>query len=338
MIEIWTSVKRSPAFAALSQETRLRIVRLLVQAGAGRPCRPGAIADAVKVSPSNVSFHLKELERTGMIVSRRDARSIIYAADYETLGGVIRFLMEDCCAGRPEICAPVLAAPCCSVTSGEESDARCLTSIDKNVLFLCTGNSARSIMAEAILNREGARKIPRLFRRQPAEGRRSIPIRSICLRKLNFDVRQLRSKSWDEFTKPDAPRIDFVFTVCDSAAQESCPVMAGQGDDGRIGACRIRPAATGNEAEIRLAFADAFRMLNQRITIFVNLPHDVARSPGSGAAALRHRQEGVRHRVGCVSDPVSLARRLAAEGLGTAFLLATVIGSGIMARAAGGRK
>jgi ArsR family transcriptional regulator, arsenate/arsenite/antimonite-responsive transcriptional repressor len=101
------------AFAALSQDTRLRIVRILVQAGPeGVPA--GAIAESVGASPSNVSFHLKELERTGMIASRREARSIIYAADYETLGGVIRFLMEDCCAGRPEICAPVLAAPCCS--------------------------------------------------------------------------------------------------------------------------------------------------------------------------------------------------------------------------------
>ena len=102
------------AFAALSQDTRLRIVRMLVQAGEGG-IPAGAIAEAVKASPSNVSFHLKELERTGMIVSRREARSIIYTADCATLGGVIRFLMEDCCAGRPEICAPVLAAPCCSV-------------------------------------------------------------------------------------------------------------------------------------------------------------------------------------------------------------------------------
>jgi len=107
------------AFAALSQVTRLRIVRILVQAG-GDGVPAGAIADAVGASPSNVSFHLKELERTGMIVSRRAARSIIYAADYDTLGAVIRFLMEDCCAGRPEICAPVLAAPCCSVAAAKE--------------------------------------------------------------------------------------------------------------------------------------------------------------------------------------------------------------------------
>lgn len=106
------------AFAALSQDTRLQIVRMLVRAGDdGMPA--GTIAEAVKASPSNVSFHLKELERTGMIVSRRQARSIIYAADYETLGAVIRFLMEDCCAGRPEVCAPVLAAPCCSAQTGK---------------------------------------------------------------------------------------------------------------------------------------------------------------------------------------------------------------------------
>lgn len=100
------------SFAALSQETRLRIVRLLVRAGAkGVPA--GEIAERMSVSPSNMSFHLKELEHAGMIASHREARSIIYAANYEGIAGLIRFLMEDCCSGRPEICAPVLAAPCC---------------------------------------------------------------------------------------------------------------------------------------------------------------------------------------------------------------------------------
>lgn len=100
-------------FAALSQETRLRIVRLLVKAGA-EGLSAGSVAEAVGASPSNVSFHLKELERAGMIASRREARSIIYAANYDVLGSLIRFLMEDCCAGHPEICGSVLAAPCCS--------------------------------------------------------------------------------------------------------------------------------------------------------------------------------------------------------------------------------
>ena len=98
-------------FAALSQETRLGIVRLLVRAGPqGVPA--GAVAEAVGVSASNVSFHLKELERSGLIAARREARSIIYSADYDTLRGLIGFLMNDCCGGRPEICAPVPAGPC----------------------------------------------------------------------------------------------------------------------------------------------------------------------------------------------------------------------------------
>lgn len=97
------------AFGALSQETRLRIVRMLVVAGAqGMPA--GSIAEAAGVSPSSASFHLKELERVGLVFARREARSIVYTANYEALGGLVRFLMEDCCRGHPEICAPALTA------------------------------------------------------------------------------------------------------------------------------------------------------------------------------------------------------------------------------------
>ncbi|OAP36781.1 ArsR family transcriptional regulator [Sinorhizobium glycinis] len=104
------------SFSALSQETRLQIVRMLVSAGpSGMPA--GAIAEKAQVSPSNVSFHLKELERSGLITQKRESRSIIYSADYEALGSLIRFLMEDCCAGHPEICVPAAAvAPCCAPT------------------------------------------------------------------------------------------------------------------------------------------------------------------------------------------------------------------------------
>lgn len=101
------------AFAALSQETRLRIVRLLVRAGRDG-LAAGEIADELGVSASNMSFHLKELDRAGLIAARREARSIIYSAGYESLTGLIGFLMRDCCAGRPEICAPILAEPCCA--------------------------------------------------------------------------------------------------------------------------------------------------------------------------------------------------------------------------------
>lgn len=100
-------------FGALSQKTRLRILRRLVVAGPeGLPA--GAIAALAGVSPSNVSFHLKELERAGLLNARRLSRSIVYSVDYGALGGLIRFLMEDCCAGRPEICAPATGATCAS--------------------------------------------------------------------------------------------------------------------------------------------------------------------------------------------------------------------------------
>jgi len=105
------------AFGALSQETRLRLLKLLVIAGPDG-IAAGSLAEQVEVSPSNVSFHLKELERAGLVGARRDARSIVYSAEYDALSGLIRFLMEDCCSGRPEICAPALAAPCCRPGEG----------------------------------------------------------------------------------------------------------------------------------------------------------------------------------------------------------------------------
>jgi ArsR family transcriptional regulator, arsenate/arsenite/antimonite-responsive transcriptional repressor len=96
------------SFAALAQETRLAIVRLLVRSGPeGVPA--GAVAEAVGVSPSNVSFHLKELEHAGLIEARREARSIIYTANYQMLRNLIDFLMKDCCAGHPKICGPAPA-------------------------------------------------------------------------------------------------------------------------------------------------------------------------------------------------------------------------------------
>ena len=106
------------AFGALSQETRLRILRLLVVAGPGGVAA-GAIAEQVAVSPSNVSFHLKELERAGLVSARRDSRSMFYSAEFDALTGLIRFLMDDCCSGRPEICAPAVAAACCAPPSAE---------------------------------------------------------------------------------------------------------------------------------------------------------------------------------------------------------------------------
>lgn len=102
------------AFGALSQETRLKIVRMLVVAGPDG-LAAGTLAERLDVSPSNISFHLKELERVGLISQQRESRSIIYRANIDVLGALVRFLMEDCCAGHPEICAPAAqVAACCA--------------------------------------------------------------------------------------------------------------------------------------------------------------------------------------------------------------------------------
>lgn len=139
-----------------------------------------------------------------------------------------------------------------------------------NVLFLCTGNSARSIMAEAILNRAGRGRFMAFSAGSHPKGavhRYALDL----LRKSNHDISTLRSKSWAEFAKPGSPELDFVFTVCDNAAGESCPLWPGQPITAHWGI--PDPAVTaGSEAEIALAFKDAYRMLNRRIELFLALP------------------------------------------------------------------
>ena len=139
-----------------------------------------------------------------------------------------------------------------------------------NVLFLCTGNSARSILAEAILNREGRDNFQAFSAGSQPKGQVH-PYTLDLLRKLNFDVSALRSKSWAEFSGTGAAPLDFVFTVCDNAAGEACPYWPGQPMTAHWGV--PDPAeAKGNPAEIALAFKNAYRMLFQRIGVFTALP------------------------------------------------------------------
>ena len=139
-----------------------------------------------------------------------------------------------------------------------------------NVLFLCTGNSARSIMAEAILNFKGRPT----FTAYSAGSHPSGAVRPQALKQLeaaHMPTNALRSKSWDEFAKPGAPKLDFVFTVCDNAAQEVCPVWPGQPMTAHWGVAD--PAAvSGSQKDIERAFRDAFTTLDRRISLFLCLP------------------------------------------------------------------
>ena len=143
-----------------------------------------------------------------------------------------------------------------------------------NALFLCTGNSARSIIAEAIMNRLGAPRFRGWSAGSMPAGKVN-PHAVTLLEKLNHPTDGLRSKSWEEFSKgaPGAPELDFVFTVCDNAAGEVCPIWPGQPISAHWGL--PDPAGVeGSEAEIAMTFADTYRLLNNRIGIFVSLPLD----------------------------------------------------------------
>jgi len=139
-----------------------------------------------------------------------------------------------------------------------------------NVLFLCTGNSARSIMAEGIMNQKGKPT----FTAYSAGSYPSGKVRPEALSQLeaaHVPTAGMRSKSWDEFAKPGAPKLDFVFTVCDNAAKEVCPIWPGQPMTAHWGV--PDPAAvTGTPEQIQKAFRDAFFMLDRRISLFLNLP------------------------------------------------------------------
>jgi arsenate reductase (thioredoxin) len=167
-----------------------------------------------------------------------------------------------------------------------------------NVLFLCTGNSARSIMAEVLLNRAGQGSFRGYSAGSHPKGQVH-PYAIDLLRKLNFDVTGLRSKNWTEFAKPDAPKIDFVFTVCDDAAKESCPIWPGRPITAHWGI--PDPAAVaGTELEKRRAFADALRLLTNRINTFVALP---LRS--LGAESLRKQLNEIGRLAPSNDNPVS---------------------------------
>ena len=169
-----------------------------------------------------------------------------------------------------------------------------------NVLFLCTANSARSILAEAILNKEGKGKFRAYSAGSQPKGAVN-PVALTLLQRLGYDTSALRSKSWHEFAEPGAPEFDFIFTVCDDAAGEACPVWPGKPATAHWGI--PDPAlAKGTDAEIATAFHDAYRMLSRRIGVFTALPlasldeialhtklRDIGRMQGATAKAMAEK-------------------------------------------------
>jgi arsenate reductase len=255
--------------AALAHPTRLAAFRRLVEAGPeGLPA--GEIARLLNVPHNTLSGHLADLVLAGLVRSRREGRSVIYSADLDGLARLVTFLAADCCGGRPESCdeSHPLLARIASIARGGNNPMT--ETRPYNVLILCTGNSARSIIAETILNKLGAERFKAFSAGSQPKGDVHPEARAL-LTQLGYDVSWARSKSWEEFGKPGAPEMDFVVTVCDSAAGETCPVWPGHPMTAHWGV-EDPAAATGSPAEIRAAFAEAYRLLYNRISIFVSLP------------------------------------------------------------------
>ncbi len=251
------------AFGALAQETRLELMRLLMAEGPGG-LPAGELGARLAVPASTLSFHLAALERAGLTQSTRQGRQIVHAARFAGLRGLLGFLTETCCAGRPELCGDLarLLPPL------PEEDTKMTPAF--NVLFLCTHNSARSILAEAILNQLGGGRFHAYSAGSaPAAAPNSEVIAK--LRALGHDTGGLRSKSWDEFTGASAPRMDFVITLCDMLEEGACP------DFGTVPVTAAWPLPdpakfSGSAVERSALLNELYASLNRRIGILVSLP------------------------------------------------------------------
>jgi protein-tyrosine-phosphatase/DNA-binding transcriptional ArsR family regulator len=253
-------------FEALAQTTRLEAYRLLLRY-LPYGLSAGDIARLLAVPHNTLSTHIAHLERAGLVLGRREGRSVIYAANSSKLGHVLTTMLADLGALLDDVALPALAAPAFPQKRPQAAGKRA-----RNVLFLCSGNAARSILAEAILNREGGDRF-RAFSAGSRPAERPDPIGVELLSSLGYDTRAFRSKSWKEFTKPDAPRMDFVITVCDDICEQPCgpwPRNALLAHWGVADPALVK----GDDVQKRAAFMEAYRRLGARLTAFVNLPFE----------------------------------------------------------------
>lgn len=245
---------------ALAHPKRLDLFRLLMRRYPDS-VPAGQIAEALDLKPNTTSTYLNALKAADLIEQSRHGTSLQYTAKLPAVRELFGGLLGECCQNRPDLCI---------TRSGDPL----MTSPDRvlNALFICTGNSARSIMAEAILNQESNGTIRAFSAGTAPSGSPNADVLEL-LRQKGYDTADLRSKSVEEFAAEGAPQMDFVFTVCDHAANEACPAWPGQPMSAHWGlADPVK--AQGTDAQKNLAFQQAYGLLRNRITAFTSLPFE----------------------------------------------------------------
>ncbi|CUK18476.1 Arsenate reductase [Ruegeria denitrificans] len=247
----------SNQLAILGHPHRISVFRMLMRRYPDT-VPAGEVADELGIKPSTLSNYLNALQRSGLVTQERSGTSLRYSVNMKNVQHMLGFLLNDCCRGRPDICMP------------SEQGKGAMTDRKFNVLFICVGNSARSIFAETLLRDISGDRF-----NVYSAGTRSFselnPIAVQVLEDKGHDTSALRSKSISEFSGPGAPDLDFVFTVCNKAANEECPAWDGQPISGHWG-MNDPVTATGTEAEKSLAFQNAYGALKRRIEAFTSLP------------------------------------------------------------------
>jgi ArsR family transcriptional regulator, arsenate/arsenite/antimonite-responsive transcriptional repressor / arsenate reductase (thioredoxin) len=251
------------ALGSLSQPTRLAVVRHLLTIHP-EALGAGEIAKLFGVPHNTLSTHLSILTRAGLIAVERQGRAMNYRVDLEGFRGVVGFLARDCCQGRPELCADILRpAKVEPIRSSALNPAF-------NVLFLCTHNSARSIMAEAVLGKIGKGRFNAYSAGSDPAGE---PVPDVIerLNAMGHMAGNLRCKSWNEFTGPNAPRMDFVIALCDTLNGQTCPDF---GEKFVTTAWPLPDPAKfmGSAAERTTLLNELYAMIRRRLEIFCNLP------------------------------------------------------------------
>ena len=242
----------------LGHPQRLAVFRLLMRR---YPDRVPAteLAMALDLKPNTLSNYVNALMQAGLVSQEREGTSLRYAIDMDIARQTIDYLLLDCCRGRPEICAPIYDTP-----RGPAAHR------PYNVLFLCTGNSARSIFAEAILRQIAGDRF-QVYSAGTHPQASINPIAHAVLQRNGYDTATLTSKHLSMFKGPDAPVFDFVFTVCDAAANEDCPAWPSQPITAHWG-LPDPVRVTGTQAQQATAFQQVFDTLHHRLSRFAALP------------------------------------------------------------------